>query len=71
MKLYDEDATEEYLLDHRYAVQPMKHSHWIIITGSGARNMCANCRSKYPKPYKYCPHCGSKMDQSTMNQVNP
>lgn len=64
MRLIDLDATESYLLDGRYVVDPVKHGYWEIVDETEPRRYgCSVCmRMTYTK-YNYCPHCGAKMEE--------
>ena len=60
MRLVDLDATESYLLDGRYVVDPVKHGKW------DAKNSCSvcGCQPWYERDIHflhYCPNCGAKM----------
>ena len=59
------------LLEEQSTIDPVKHGHWVF---TGRTYKCSNC---YLKEYnaveadlcdmpllnfKYCPHCGAKMD---------
>ena len=72
MVLYDPDAKEEYLLDGRYLVQPIKHAEWKRI--NVALYECSNCKRVAPyyiegelllywPELNYCPACGAKMNE--------
>lgn len=51
------------------------HGHWIewhppmrmIMTGEELLYRCSVCDAKYPdvEGYRYCPHCGARMDGDT------
>lgn len=64
MRLIDEDANKEYLLDGRYVIKPAKHGHWI--KNENNTWSCSICQSWIPDENhyyaRYCLHCGAKMD---------
>ena len=62
MKLIDLDATDSYLLDGRYIVDPPKHGHWIISERNGV--LCSECGQASVEwmPVPFCSHCGAKME---------
>lgn len=54
-------------------VAPARHGKWLewfpgdcalIMTGEEMLYRCSSCDAKYAdaEEYKYCPHCGAKMD---------
>ena len=68
MVLYDPDAKEEYLLDGRYLIQPMKRGEWMIeeYPDGYYYSYCSVCDQWVPeeaflKHWKYCPNCGAIM----------
>lgn len=40
-------------------VQRIKHGTWV---GSGPRYYCSCCDNLSGRTYRYCPHCGARMD---------
>ena len=47
--------------------EPVKHGKWKeIVTHNGCTSdydcICSNCNESGVPHYKYCPHCGAKMD---------
>lgn len=60
--------------------EPIRHGHWVDM---GDFESCSVCNGTHLKEYQtyygkclwvkmdYCPHCGAKMDESTMGQVKP
>lgn len=47
--------------------EPVKHGEWKeIVTHNGCTPdydcICSNCNESGVPHYKYCPHCGAKMD---------
>lgn len=43
-------------------VQEVRHGHWIKYC-DGKSYYCSNCNRLRSKKYKYCPHCGARMDK--------
>lgn len=45
----------------------VKHGHWEIAIGYDPKKsfQCSECRLMAYEPTKYCPHCGSRMDEVT------
>lgn len=48
---------------------PVRHGHWQRL--NFLMVACSECRNLFVEEYAYCPHCGAKMDESTMGQVKP
>ena len=45
-------------------VQEVKHGHWIDTTTYCGEFTCSICKEMcVTNKYKYCPHCGAKMDK--------
>lgn len=72
MRLIDEDATEAYLLDGRYIIEPVKKGKW---TRKESKRMywyvCSECGGGCPcNGYgqdmftEWCPNCGAKMENT-------
>ena len=63
--LIDEEPTAD--------VAPVKHGHWEMkwnICFNRKSPVCSCCRKFVEVKFAYCPLCGAKMDESTMDQVN-
>lgn len=55
-----EDIAEAPIAD----VVEVKHGHWELIPNHDALGFCSVCKFKPAfVSYKYCPNCGTKMDQ--------
>ena len=78
MVLYDPDAKEEYLLDGRYLVQPMKRGEWIKCKDENndpydVTLTCSVCGFEIEiandiYTMNYCPNCGAVMDEGGTNE---
>ena len=71
MRLIDEDATEAYLLDGRYIIEPAKHGKWILKSEAPITrekywecSLCGCGSDSFDTVYftPYCPNCGAKME---------
>jgi Zn finger protein HypA/HybF involved in hydrogenase expression len=52
--------------------EPIKHGRWIMkqhLIFHQQLPYCSECDKTGIFKYDYCPHCGAKMDESTMGQV--
>lgn len=65
MRLVDLDATESYLLDGRYVVNPVKHGHWVPTEQtSNFEWECSVCGNGFTNnKLNYCYDCGARMDE--------
>lgn len=54
-------------VDEEPTVDPVKKGNWIYRTDGIFYGMykCSACRDTVPKPSRYCPMCGAKMDEVT------
>ena len=71
MKLIDADAKEPYLLDGKYAVEPIKRGNWVIdgLDHRGGVDWmhCSACGCRMVNVpadiTPFCPYCGAKMEE--------
>lgn len=51
-------------VDRVPTVDTAKRGHWMFRTDGNFYGMykCSVCRDTVPKPSRYCPMCGAKMD---------
>lgn len=71
------DSESRFCALRRPQAEPVKHGRWIESWG-GKWHSCSVCGGIPPFnlmgediPTPYCPHCGAKMDESTMGQLKP
>lgn len=44
-------------------VEPVRHGHWKQLYQKSPRYVCTFCNHLFNnREWKYCPHCGAKMD---------
>lgn len=74
-ELLNEKYVEDILNAPTIESEPVKHAKWEMrdyykkVDKFGTVHRiaepsftCTNCRSACSNPFKYCPHCGAKMD---------
>ena len=66
------NVLESFCKDHIRDVQEVKHGHWVKAERRGCTTYhnsyaeCSNCHGEplqFCRDFKYCPHCGAKMDE--------
>lgn len=72
----NEQTHEAVFMAIRALKDEPKHGRWIEVSdGLGyigePCESCSVCGMQTDYPSNYCPHCGAKMDESTMGQVKP